>query len=222
MFCRQVLRVWAAGLDTMLVPVVNHHLSFYWNRQKLQLQNILSNENDKPNKEEIHLACPCRPVVKGADHLAATSHFGFWLEAFVAFFFCPHELINTYLHCYSYTPWTLTNCRLTSRLKQPIWGMSGSLCLVLGYWQPLVHSHCSLACLLRFHKHSEWPIYFSEGGEVTLLVDQQAGKLAHSDEAVMCSTINGLATDWSVLSCAPAGLFLLPRAVIVWKGQCMQ
>lgn len=35
-----------------------------------------------------------------------------------------------------------------------------------------------------------------------MLVDQQAGKLAHSDQAVMCSTIKGLTTDWSLLSCS--------------------
>lgn len=142
------------------------------------------------------------------------------------FFPYPLELINSYLHYYSYTSCMLTNCRLTSLLKQPDLGMSDCLCLVLGYWQPLVHSHCSLACLLWFHKQSEWPIYFSEGGEVTLLVDQQAGKLARSNKALMCGTIKGLTTDWSIAlicflcccCCWPANvsrLFLLPWIVLL-------
>ncbi len=88
------------------------------------------------------------------------------------------ELIKTYFHYYSCTYGTLTNCRRTSLLKQPDLGMSGALCLVLGYWQPLVHSHCSLACLLWFHKQREWMTYILLWGRGSHLVGGPAGRQA--------------------------------------------
>ena len=92
---------------------------------------------------------------------------------------------------------TLTNCRLiTSLLKLPDLGMTGSLCLVSGYWQPLVHSHCSLACLLWFHKQREWMTYILLWGRGSHLVGGPAGRLARNDKVFMCGTIKGLTTDW--------------------------
>lgn len=43
-----------------------------------------------------------------------------------------------------------------------------------------------------------------------MLVDQQAGRLAHSDKVLMCGTIKGLTTDWILETCshAPPVLFL--------------
>lgn len=63
--CRQVLAIQTSSLDRMLFAGTSHYFSL---AHKLQPQNILSHWNDKPNKREIHLVCPCRLAVTGAHH----------------------------------------------------------------------------------------------------------------------------------------------------------
>lgn len=74
-----------------------------------------------------------------------------------------------------------TNCRLK---KKPVLGTSDSLCLVLGYWQAMVHSHCSPICLLWFHKQREWMTYILLWGRGSHLVGGPAGRRAGTQQRV--------------------------------------
>lgn len=61
----KVLTIQTSSLDTMSTAGTHHYFSLV---RKLQPQNILRPGNDKPNKREIHLVCPCGLAVAGTHH----------------------------------------------------------------------------------------------------------------------------------------------------------
>lgn len=104
----------------------SHHLSPHWNRQKLQPQNILRHENDKPNKKGNSFSMSSWPG--GERRTPFNLNVPIWILTGDLFFLgvsfpYPLELIKTHSHYYSCTSCTRwQTVRLTSLLKQPWFG----------------------------------------------------------------------------------------------------
>lgn len=136
----------------------------------------------------------------------------FWIGCPYFLFFMTSSVIET---CFYYFSIPCFHADKQQAKISPIWGCLIA-CLVLGYWQATVHSHCSLIRLLWFHKQRVNDLYTSlrEGKSPCCWTGWQASWHTAA-RFLICSMIKGL---------PPRSYFYaLPglQGFLVRKGQCM-